>query len=64
MRSNEAARRAIRNSDDTAKLLNELLDSDDEEISDAADEALSLAGAYTEFDENATDEDDASGWIN
>jgi hypothetical protein len=55
---------SIRPNTESLELLNELLDSDDEKISDAADEALSLAGAYTEFDENATDEDDASGWIN
>lgn len=56
---------SIRQDTDSLEILNHLVDSNDEEISEAADEALSLAGAYTEFDEDAfLEEEDASGWIN
>ena len=55
----------IRPDTDSLEMLNHLVDSEDRDVSDAADEALSLAGAYTEFDEDAFLEDeDASGWIN
>ena len=54
----------IRQDTPSLEILNHLVDSDDKEISDAADEALSLAGAYTEFDEDDLDDGDASGWIN
>jgi hypothetical protein len=55
----------IRQDTPSLEILNHLVDSDDKEVSDAADEALSLAGAYTAFDEDEFDEDgDASGWIN
>ena len=54
----------IRQDTPSLEILNHLVDSDDKEISEAADEALSLAGAYTEFDEDDLDDGDASGWIN
>ena len=55
----------IRQDTDTLEMLNDLVDSKDQDISEAADEALSMAGAYTEFDEDAyLKDEDASGWIN
>jgi hypothetical protein len=57
---------SIRQDTETLELLNHLVDSEDEDVSDAADEALSLAGAYTDFDEDAfvDEEEDSSGWVN
>lgn len=57
---------SIRQDSASLEILNELVDSEDEDISDAADEALSMAGAYREFYEDGLKEedDDASGWIN
>jgi hypothetical protein len=55
---------SIRQNTESLEILNDLVDSDDEDISEAADEALSLAGAYTEFDEDDVEDEDASGWIN
>jgi hypothetical protein len=55
---------SIRQNTDSLEILNHLVDSDDEDISEAADEALSLAGAYTEFDEDDFKDEDSSGWIN
>lgn len=55
----------IRQDTPSLEILNHLVDSDDRDVSEAADEALSLAGAYTAFDEDDPDADgDASGWIN
>ncbi len=55
----------IRQDTPSLEILNHLVDSDDKEISEAADEALSLAGAYTEFDEDDLDDgSDGNGWIN
>jgi hypothetical protein len=55
----------IRQDPPSLEILNHLVDSKDEDVSEAADEALALVGAYTEFNEDELDdEDDASGWIN
>lgn len=57
----------IRNNTPSLEILNHLVDSDDKDVREVADEALSVAGAYTDFDEDdlGLDEDeDASGWIN
>lgn len=55
----------IRQDAPALEILKHLVDSDDRDVSEAADEALSLAGAYAPFDEDIfDDEGDASGWIN
>lgn len=55
----------IRQDTPSLEILNHLVDSDDEDVSEAADEALAVAGAYTPFDEDDFDDPgDASGWIN
>ena len=56
----------IRRDPPSFDILNHLVDSNDEEIAEAADEATSEATDYIPFDEDDFDEDagDASGWIN
>ncbi len=54
----------IRNDTPSLEILNHLVDSDDKDVSEVADEALGFAGAYTYFDEDDLGDDDASGWIN
>lgn len=59
----------LRQDTPSLEILNHLVDSNDLQVSEAADEALLEAGAYTPFDEDDFDgEDDmvgdASGWIN
>ena len=55
----------IRQDTPSLEILNHLVDSDDEDVSEAADEALAMAGAYTPFEEDDfEDPGDASGWIN
>jgi hypothetical protein len=61
---------SIRQDTDSLEILNHLVDSEDEEVAEAADEALSLAGAYTYSDEDDFQDEgdlkekDTSGWIN
>jgi hypothetical protein len=55
---------SLRRDTATLELLHDLVDSEDEDISDAADEALSMAGVFDEFEEDDSEDDDASGWIN
>jgi hypothetical protein len=56
----------IRQDTPSLEILNHLVESEDEDVSEAADEALAFAGAYTEFneDDELDDAGDASGWIN
>jgi hypothetical protein len=55
----------IRQDTPSLEILNHLVDSEDIDVSDAADDALAMAGAYTPFDEDDLDaHGDASGWIN
>jgi hypothetical protein len=54
----------IRQDTPSLEILNHLVESDDKDVSEAADEALSLAGAYSEFEEEELEDGDASGWIN
>lgn len=53
--------------EEAGSILGELLDSDDEEIADAAHEAVSMADAFLDVDEDEEDEDQDAGqggWIN
>ena len=43
------------------EILNHLVDSDDKDVSEVADEAFGFAGAYTYFDEDDLGDNDASG---
>ena len=43
---------------EAAEILSPLTDSDDEDIADAAFEALAMAGAAAEFDEDEDDDDE------
>ena len=55
----------IRQDTPSLEILNHLVDSEDIDVSDAADDALAMAGAYTPFNEDDLDaHGDASGWIN